>query len=337
VKDLRREHLKHWISEQTKQTCELVALTGDASPRKYYRFMMKEQSFIAVDSPPELENNQLFVELSQAYFSAQLRAPVIHDFDLEQGFLWISDLGNCHLYNVVQENRHDVLQLYHHSLECLHKIRKMTQTSLGTLPCYDKSFLAMELELMEVWFVERLLGLRMSADLKKSLGRLKTDLVTNALNQNQVGVHRDFHSKNIMITDGSPSIIDYQGSLKGPIAYDIVSLLKDCYVELPEPMYSELLKSQYAQLQEMNEIDVSMSWEAFVYDVDLMGMQRHIKVLGIFSRLYLRDNKPDYLQYIPLILKYLETVSDSYVEFHFFSQWLRDIVQPSWERLCIVQ
>tara|TARA_B100001094_G_C18194716_1_gene809883 strand:+ start:6096 stop:7103 length:1008 start_codon:yes stop_codon:yes gene_type:complete len=335
VSDIRRKGLEFWLSQQLGETCFMEPISGDASARRYFRFTFEKKTYIAVDAPPDTENSYLFSAVSKAYAEHQLIVPIVKAIDTDQGFMWLTDLGDQQLFDFIHE--HDAQSYYEASMTCLHAVRHVQKTILGPLPEYDAAMLRAELDLMEEWFLLQLLKFDLTEDEVTMIKEVKTYLVDCAVQQPQVGVHRDFHARNIMWHEGQPAIIDFQGAVVGPVTYDLVSLLKDCYVCWDKDFIDTLLKNAYQELIQAGWVDQETNWSTFKLWFDMMGMQRHIKVLGIFSRLSLRDGKDTYLKDIPLTLKYVMQVADAYGELQSFSIWLHDKVEPAWEKVCIVQ
>ena len=285
-------------------------IAGDASPRKYYRVLvpvtgaLPAQSLIAVDAPSS-EKTPEFLHIRQLFEAGSIRVPALIAADAEAGFLLLEDLGDDVLLPVLSE--HTAGAWYAMALNALNQLAAISNATAG-LPPYDATKLQTELDLFRDWFVPKLLGISWTDAFEQSFSDLSRCLINNAIQQPQVVVHRDFHSRNLMVVQNQElAVIDFQDAVLGPITYDPVSLLKDCYVHWPRQQqlcwlldHKRLLKEQYC-LEAVDD-DTFVAW------FDLMGLQRHIKVLGIFARLSLRDGKPTYLKDLPLVLAYVEEV-----------------------------
>lgn len=335
VSDTRKKALSRWISQIKVGHTPLEMISGDASSRRYFRFHDQNCNYIAVDAPPEQEDVELFVALTEKYSQEGLNVPSVYHYDLEQGFMCLLDLGDELLS--LHLNLENVIDFYRSALNLLPSIRNVQATRLGQLPHYDASMLSFEMNLMDEWFIKKLLMIQLNSAQKDQLSAVKQIIIDNVTSQSQVGVHRDFHSRNLMLYNNEIAVIDYQGAVIGPVTYDLVSLLRDCYVDWPCDVLDNLLKEQFIHLKQEGVLFEGTSEAEFIKGFDLMGMQRHIKVLGIFSRLSLRDQKHHYLEDIPRVLHYLIDVSSRYVEFKDFSIWLREEILPKWNHVCIAR
>ena len=307
--DTRLAELDNWLKEYFGNTEYLLTpVSGDASFRRYFRFISQELNYIAVDSPPEKENNEAFVHVTHLLGAEGLPVPHIYYSSLDFGFFLISDLGDELLLNVL--NDENANELYKKSLNALAVIQ---QTSASSLPLYDEKLLLQEMELFREWFLIQHLSYELSKQDNEIFDKTFNALMDNALQQPQVFVHRDYHSRNLMNIEGKyPGIIDYQDAVQGPITYDLVSLLRDCYIAWPEEKIKNLALEFYNNLN--NDIVKNTNAETFLKWFDLMGIQRHLKAIGIFSRLNIRDNKPNYLSDIPRTLNYIKEIAKNYTE-----------------------
>ena len=307
--DTRLAELDNWLKEYFGNTEYLLTpVSGDASFRRYFRFNSEGFNYIAVDSPPEKENNEAFVHVTHLLGAEGLPVPHIYYSSLDFGFFLISDLGNELLLNVL--NDENANELYKKSLNALAVIQ---QTSASSLPLYDEKLLLQEMELFREWFLIQHLSYELSKQDNEIFDKTFNALMDNALQQPQVFVHRDYHSRNLMNIEGKyPGIIDYQDAVQGPITYDLVSLLRDCYIAWPEEKIKNLALEFYNNLN--NDIVKNTNAETFLKWFDLMGIQRHLKAIGIFSRLNIRDNKPNYLSDIPRTLNYIKEIAKNYTE-----------------------
>jgi aminoglycoside/choline kinase family phosphotransferase len=303
----------------------LEPLAGDAGFRRYFR-LNTEPKLLAVDSPPKKERNEDYVSVSLALKRLGISRPRIYAVDYSRGFMLLEDLGTRQLYADLDEN--NVSQRYDQAEAILQTMQSAKTTELD-FPFYDEASLTGEFDLFATWFVEKLLGCALQDGEKKLLRNLCSDLVSNALCQPQVLVHRDFHSRNLMIlVNEQLAVIDFQDAVIGPVTYDLVSILRDCYVQWPEDMVLARVV-QYRQRLEGRGVLQNTSDAIFIRWFELMGLQRHIKVLGIFARLSLRDNKPGYLTNLPLVIDYVLKAASSYQEIKEFDAWFKDRLVPS--------
>ncbi|MBL4623077.1 MAG: phosphotransferase [Immundisolibacteraceae bacterium] len=314
--DVRKTELLAWLQSLFgDQDWQIQPASADASFRRYFRIhagsVMKNRlglsgisTLVVMDAPPDLEPCDDFINIADQLGSAGLHAPAILEQNLEQGFLLLEDLGQQDYLGELKAGRAD--QLY---ADALATLLQMQQLPTGGLAEFDQQMITRELGLFRDWYLQRHLGLNPElADF--SLAPLSTLLIDNALLQPQVWVHRDYHSRNLMVCEqNNPGIIDFQDAVRGPITYDLVSLLKDCYIRWPRQQvvdwlagYFERLQQQVLWSDQLPEFDEFLRW------FDLMGVQRHMKAIGIFGRLNYRDHKPGYLADIPRCLEYLAEV-----------------------------
>ncbi len=318
----------------------LTKLSGDAGFRQYFR-LNTDTPLLAVYAPIETEDSAAFVAIAQYLRGQGVLTPKIVAFDLMQGWLLIEDLGARLYWEEIQQAPELADQMYGDAMMTLLRLQQcpvMTipaanNTDFHTLPTYTQELLRREMALFHEWFVPQLLGYTLSKSDMDLLDTFYLQLEAKALQQPQVWVHRDFHSRNLLYRDGLvPGVIDFQDAVRGPITYDLVSLLRDCYLRWPAQqvqqwalIYGDM--AVQAGLMELQSKDVFLSW------FDWMGLQRHVKVLGVFARLYLRDGKPSYLNDLPLVIRYLLEVSEQYPELADFSYWFKEKLLP----LCELQ
>lgn len=325
----RQARLEQWLKEQFgRDTLTLTTVSGDASFRRYYRFSHQNESYIAVDAPPEYENSQLFVLVAEAYTKQNIAVPQVVFTNFDLGFMCLSDLGDTLLIDKLNEQSAE--KYYQQALDLLPNVAKVVDISDEILPNYDRAFLKRELDLFEQWFLTKHLNITLSKTEKKQLERVFDHLITSALVQPSVGVHRDFHARNLMIdNDEKLAVIDFQDAVIGPITYDAVSLLRDCYIKIPNELMYRLLSYFKRQMSkdfsELNQIDE----DEFIGWFDWMGLQRHLKVCGIFSRLFHRDGKSSYLADLPRVVSYLYEVASRYSELDDLVQLLENKVLPA--------
>ena len=318
----RHAQLQRW-AQQIEQNPDLTLrlISGDASFRKYYRAANR----IWVDAPPETEKNREFIDNAQALQRTNIAAPVVHHYDLEQGFLCVSDLGDNALLSRL--NDESVSAWYEKALQLL---PQLTHIELE-LPVFDAEFMARESSIFPEWLLEKHLQLTLSVAEKELLAETFALLTTNNLQQPQVVMHRDFHSRNLMVlADESLAVIDFQDMVLGPLTYDAVSLLKDCYCRWPHAVIEQGGAQAY-QLYSEAGILSDVPYAQFVQWLDLTGMQRHLKAAGIFTRLYHRDGKSGYLKDIPRTLGYVRDVAARYPQLTAFAAWLDQRVLPAFK------
>jgi len=325
--DDRAKLLYQWLKSQlTVKILSFELITGDASFRRSFRLKHRQSSYIAVDAPPKHENNPAFVGIAAGLKQAGLTVPEVFAADIEKGFMLLSDLGDTQLLSVL--NAANVDSWYQQAMQQLIPLQQCQSFPNYTLPEFDRSLLMQELELMPKWFIKEHLSIQMSDAENQLLDNLFNRLCDLALSQPQVTTHRDFHSRNLMIGPSRQlAIIDFQDAAKGAISYDLMSLIKDCYIKWPQTQVDGWLRYFYQLLQQA-EIENLPTIEAFTFVADAMALQRHLKVVGIFARLYRRDGKPQYLDDIPLTLDYILETCARYSEFNAFGKWMSEAVVP---------
>jgi N-acetylmuramate 1-kinase len=289
----------------------LVSASSDASFRSYWRTLGTEPSWIVMDAPPEREDVRPWIEVAQRLRAAGLAAPEVRAQNLDEGFLLISDLGTRLYLPALDE--HSVDRLYADALDALHALA--TRVDATGLPRYDEQRLVTEMELMPTWFLQRHLGYTPECEQWDVIESAFRALQRSAESQPQVFVHRDFHSRNLLLPmrdGGGPGIIDFQDAVRGPVSYDLVSLLRDCYIVWPEARVYDWAEGFRRRLVEAGVIQADAAH--FRRWFDLMGVQRHLKVLGIFCRLWYRDGKDGYLGDLPRVWAYTRDVGRRYEE-----------------------
>ena len=324
----REQNLNNWAktilaSQGVKVSSDfcVIAASDDASFRRYFRGETEMGSFIFVDAPPEREDCQTFEKISELLVDIGINAPRVYQADFAEGFMMLTDLGNQLYLDVLKS--HDVELIGRLYAEAFSVLRKMAHISCAELPRYDEIRLQEEMNLFPGWFLTQQLSLSLSENENQMLEKVFGFLIESAIEQPQVFVHRDYHSRNLMVVTGdNPGVIDFQDAVSGPVTYDLVSLLKDCYWRFPRNQVVDWVETY----RQDSSLDVGA--EEFLRWFDLMGLQRHLKCVGIFSRLNLRDGKPDYLKDIPLVIEYILEVCDIYIEGAEFADWLRSHVIP---------
>ncbi len=284
-------------------------IAGDASNRRYFRLCQGENSFIVAEAPPATENNAAFLAVRDVMAAAGVRVPVVHAADLDRGYLLLEDLGRRPLLPLLDATTVD--RHYRAAFDCLRKLASVAPATLD-LPCYDSALLQEELGRFSSWFCQALLDCAPGEAAGDMLEALCHRLVGSAQEQPRVLVHRDFHSRNLMLqADGTLAVIDFQDAVVGPVTYDLVSLLRDCYVRWPRQQVIDWAVHYHQTLKERNLL-ADIEQERFLAWFDLMGLQRHLKVLGTFARLHLRDGKPGYLQDLPQVVAYVREIAGKY-------------------------
>ncbi len=313
--DQRLTDLQQWLRNDLNIAFdEITPASGDASFRRYFRIQHDDESLIVMDAPPEKEDCVPFINISSAMGRLGLNVPRIIQQNLEQGYLLLSDLGNTQYLD--QLTIDSVERLYGDAFDALLLLHAAGEHP-AQLPPYDHTLLMREMELMRLmrkWYVEKHLGITLSNLQHEVLDETFELLAQSALTQPQVWVHRDYHSRNLMVLENdNPGVLDFQDAVIGPITYDLVSLLKDCYITWPREQVLTWVRDYYQRLLKNALID-DIGETQFIKWFDFMGAQRHLKVVGIFSRLDIRDHKPGYLQDIPRTLAYLLEVCELYDE-----------------------
>ena len=315
----RLAQLQQWLESLAENTyTNLEPASADASFRQYFRVTNNKdnKTYIVMDAPPEKEDCRPFLQVTELIRNIGVNAPNIISMDMQQGFILLDDLGNKPYLDHLDENSAD--NLYVDAIDALIKM----QTIDAILPAYDEQLLQTEMDLFETWYLNRHLDTQLNETQKALLNSVFNVLIQNAIEQPQVFVHRDYHSRNLMITDqDNPGVIDYQDAVIGPITYDLVSLFKDCYIEWPREKVELWLELYLARITPARLIDK----ETLLRWFDLMGVQRHLKVLGIFARLNYRDGKSQYLNDLPLTLKYVLDTCELYEELQPLKQLLEEL------------
>ncbi|QSX30694.1 phosphotransferase [Shewanella cyperi] len=324
--DPRFVSLQEWLGKQFAAAPSLQIISGDASFRRYFRATRGDQSFIVMDSPPQLIPLGPFQLVAKAYGEAGIPVPKILAAEPNQGFMLLEDLGDDLLLSHLTET--SVLDWYGQALELLPAIASVKATDAGPLPEYDAEFVQRELAIFVDWLLEVHLQLPLDSDERAMLAQAFEFLAENALEQPRHGMHRDFHSRNLMLVQGKLAVLDFQDAVQGPITYDAVSLLRDCYVRWPEHLVEEGMLTHFELCHRHGLIPMDTDFNRYRRWFDLMGIQRHLKAAGIFARLNHRDNKPGYLKDIPLTLGYIRDVAVRYRELGPLARFINERVWP---------
>lgn len=311
--DQRLQLLKQWLTRTLgHDRYDVRPASADASFRRYFRISYDGESVIAMDAPPEKEDVRPFIGVATRLGQLGLNVPHILQQDLAQGFLLITDLGDRTYLDAL--NGATVERMYGDALSALVILQAGIFQDSEFLPEYSHELLMREMELFREWYVARHLGAALDAKAQQVLTDAFESLARAALAQSTVWVHRDYHSRNLMLTGrNNPGILDFQDAVRGPITYDLVSLLRDCYVAWPRAQVEDWVKG-YHELALQSGLPVCEDDQQFLEWFDRMGIQRHLKAIGIFARLNHRDNKPGYLNDIPRTVGYVLEVSHRYAD-----------------------
>jgi len=306
----RLQALQDWAARQLEgDSLDIAPASADASFRRYFRVTAKGRDYIVMDAPPAHEDCRPFIAVARLFGDAGVHVPQVLAQDLERGFLLLTDLGNTTYLSALNEST--ARELYLTSNDALIRIQQASRP--GVLPEYDRALLTRELMLFPEWYVAKHLGVVIKDDQKAILGTVFERLLANNLAQPQVYVHRDWHSRNLMVSDPNPGILDFQDAVYGPITYDLASIYRDAYIQWDEELQLDWV-IRYWEKARAARLPVPEDFGAFWRDFEWMGAQRHIKVLGIFARLYHRDGKDGYLKDMPLVMHYLRKVCERYDE-----------------------
>jgi len=312
--DVRLQHLKVWLDEQLAvlfaeqgwgavPPATLTAASSDASFRRYFRWEGAGRSFIVMDAPPPQENCKPFVDIAFLLAKSGINVPKIYAEDLERGFLLLNDLGNKTYLDVIDSENAD--DLFNDALQALTAFQQLPM--VAPLPSYDVALLRRELELFPEWYVKRELGIEFDPAQQVLWDNVTELLIDSALAQPKVLVHRDYMPRNLMLSEPNPGVLDFQDAVYGPVTYDVTCLFKDAFLSWPEERVHGWLEGYWKQAVALG-IPVQPDFDDFLRASDLMGVQRHLKVIGIFARICHRDGKPRYLADVPRFFAYIDAV-----------------------------
>ncbi len=307
----RNPMLERWIASRF-ESHNVTPASSDASFRRYFRVVSGTGSYIVMDAPPDREDCRPFIAAAEAFRALGVHVPRIHESDLKQGFLLLDDLGDQLYLNALAADT--VENLYGDALDALLKIQLGGLDAPTAFPPYDEPLLLREMHLFDEWFVGRHLKLSLEERDRENLREAYRILAANALEQPRAWVHRDYHSRNLMVIENNnPGILDFQDAVVGPLTYDLVSLLRDCYIAWPQDRVEKWALDYHSRLLDAHFPGV-VDPEQFLRWFDLMGIQRHLKASGIFARLKYRDGKSAYVNDIPRTLAYVTNVLERYPE-----------------------
>ncbi len=320
--------LKNWL----KETCslpnssfELQPLINDASSRQYFRFRLDNFSHIVMIAPPDKENIIAFIAIAKDFARQGIYTPEILAYNLEQGFMLLSDLGNDLYLNILNPNTAD--DLYNRALSVIYQIQICNPKfpDNRSLDWFNEKYIRFELGLFIDWFLRKHLELTITDEISNILENTFKVLVNSALEQPQVCVHRDYHSRNLLLLENkNVGVLDFQDAIYGPITYDAASLLRDAYIDWPKKQVDQWVLKFYDMINRSHQYTP----ETFARWFDLISLQRHLKILGIFSRLNYRDNKPHYLPMTTRLLNYISKTCEDYTELSHFQKLLQTKIQP---------
>ena len=311
----RQQQLSQWLHSQfPKQPFTLAPASADASFRRYFRATFADgQTRVVMDAPPQHEDCRPFLHIAQLFENAGIHVPHVYAHDLKQGFLLLSDLGNTTYLQALSEGNADTARtLYGAATDALIKIQLASREN--ELPPYDEALLLREMRLFPEWYIGNHLNATLSEAQNAKLETVFARIIANNLAQPRVYVHRDYHSRNLMqLEENNPGILDFQDAVYGPITYDLASLFKDAYIRWEEAEIIDWLVRYWEKARKVS-LPVADDFSVFYRDYEWMGVQRHLKVLGIFARLYHRDGKDGYLKDLPLVMAYLRAACARYID-----------------------
>lgn len=308
----RKQLLERWLQDQfPAQPFTLQPASSDASFRRYFRASLGDQTFIVMDAPPQQEDCTPFLRVAEILAASGVHVPKILAQNLDLGFLLLSDLGSTTFLQALNHQNASASQLYGEAADALIKIQLSHQAA--SLPAYDEALLQRELDLFPDWYIAKHLQVDLTEQQQAVLRAVFSRILQNNLAQPKVLVHRDYHSRNLMVTSPNPGIIDFQDAVYGPVTYDLVSLFKDAYIRWDEERILDWTIRYWEKARKAG-LPIAADFAEFYRDFEWMGVQRHLKVLGIFARLNYRDGKANYLDDMPLVMHYLRKACERYRE-----------------------
>ncbi|MEM9207900.1 MAG: phosphotransferase [Pseudomonadota bacterium] len=329
--DDRLVALTRWVQALPSfEAATLESASDDASFRRYFRVRSGDQTWIAMDAPPPMEDCRPFVQVAGFLQAMAVNAPTIDAADVERGFLLMADFGDVTLLEAITRDPERIETLYADAIDTLARMQTHGAEFQGRLPPYDLALLQRELDLFRDWLCDRHLGITFSKTEDSSWQQVCEQLIDNALAQPRVFVHRDYHSRNLMLTEtDNPGVIDFQDAVEGPLTYDLVSLLRDCYFRLESERLDAFARRYYLEMRGAMTKDIGP--DEFTQHLDLTGLQRHLKAAGIFARLLHRDGKSRYMADVPTALRYVLDVAPRYPALSPLADFIRDRCLPPLE------
>ena len=301
--------LTKWVKKYYPQDFTIEKASEDASFRSYYRVISQRDTKIIMDAPPQHEPLTSFLDVTTRLALAKINVPIIYEVDESKGYILMSDLGKNNYLDAL--NKETVYCLYTDAIDVICRIQN--EASSKGLEVFDMNIQIKEMDLFKDWFLEKHLKMNLNQDQSIYLKDFNEILASRISKIPTTFIHRDFHSRNLMVTDkNNPGVLDYQDAMIGPMTYDLVSLLKDCYIKWDDELIYKMVKTYFQRLGQ------SITYDEFEYWFDMTGLQRHLKAIGIFSRLYYRDKKSSYLKDIPKTLNYIVELCTKYPELHEF-------------------
>ena len=320
--------LRNWLKESCalpNSSFELQPLINDASSRQYFRLRLGNFSHIVMVAPPDKENIIPFITIAKDFARQGIYTPEVLAYNLEQGFMLLSDLGNDLYLNILNSNTAD--DLYSRALSVIYQIQVCSPKfpDNKSLDLFNEEYIRFELGLFIDWFLKKHIELPITNEISNILENTFRILIDSALEQPQVCVHRDYHSRNLLLLENkNVGVLDFQDAVYGPITYDAASLLRDAYIDWPKEQVDQWVLKFY----DMVNLKHQYTHEKFIRWFDLISLQRHLKILGIFSRLNYRDNKPHYLSMTSRLLNYISKTCEGYTELSNFKEILHTKIQP---------
>jgi len=329
--DTRLQALKDWLNRDLElHFSDLRPASTDASFRRYFRIRHHGETYIVMDAPPDREDLKPFLVMAWTLRDIGVSVPQVLEVDQERGYLLLTDLGERLYLDALDTN--SVEHLYGDALDALELIQARGPRDESVLPPYDSALLQREMALFTDWLLDRHLGLSLSAAERSMLSDTFASLERAALSQPRVCVHRDYHSRNLMVLEhDNPGVLDFQDAVVGPITYDLVSLLRDCYIAWPRTQV-ETWALDYLRRPAVAELAEDADEEQWLRWFDLMGVQRHLKASGIFARLFHRDGKDRYLADVPRTLRYIVDAASGHPETEPLAELVEARVLPAMER-----
>ncbi|MGV3627547.1 MAG: aminoglycoside phosphotransferase family protein [Betaproteobacteria bacterium] len=322
-RDERLELLRAWLAGPLAGAAfSLAPASADASFRRYFRVTLDSATRIVMDAPPQREDCRPFVQVAQLMRDAGLHVPEVLAADLDQGFLLLTDLGDTTYLKALNEN--NAAALFGDAISALIAWQRASRP--GVLPPYDRALLQREMDLFPEWYVGRHLGITLSDAQRATLAGINQLLADSALAQPAVYVHRDYMPRNLMLSEPNPGVLDFQDAVYGPISYDVASLFRDAFISWPEERVIDWAVRYWEQAKRAH-LPVDADFGEFYRSLEWMGLQRHLKVLGIFARICYRDGKPAYLEDAPRFLAYAHAVCARYVALKPLAQLLDELEQ----------
>ena len=319
----RLDLLKDWLSKKLEIDFSISTASSDASFRKYFRAKTLKNSFIVMDAPPQNESIEAFLKINKILNSIKVNVPDIYKEDMALGFILMQDFGSDTYLDVLNADNQKLL--YSDSIESLIKMQKFVKKDL--CQSYTQEILFNEMVLFIDWYLKKYKKIDLTNNENEKLLTCFETISKKVLSQEKFFVHRDYHSRNLMNQkSNNPGILDFQDALIGPVTYDLVSLLKDAYIEWDEEIVLDHAV-RYWEKANTNKLITNLEFSTFYKDFEFMGIQRHLKILGIFARLSIRDNKNQYLENIPLVEKYLMDATERYRDFHQLRNFLDKVIK----------